>query len=318
MLEAPAPRDDDKRLAALRALNILDTASEERFDRLTRLATNLFDVPIALVSLVDHNRQWFKSVRGLEVSETPRNISFCGHTVFSEEALVVRDASRDVRFADNPLVTGAPHIRFYAGYPLRDICGYVMGTLCIIDSSARSFTKVDMQNLADLAQMAERELNAIQLATHDSLTGLSNRRGLEVLAEKALKYCVRHNVPASLAFFDIDKFKAINDQHGHAAGDEVLKTFSAIMRDQFRDSDTCARLGGDEFVVLMLDATEQQAELAIEHFREAIAKIADKEKRPWSITFSSGVALYNPFKHTSLHQLLQESDQLMYQHKATP
>jgi len=317
MLEALAPRNDDERVAALRALNILDTASEERFDRLTRLATRLFDVPIALVSLIDHNRQWFKSVQGLSVTETPRNISFCGHVVFCHETLVIKDASRDARFADNPLVTGPPHIRFYAGYPLKDIDGFVMGTLCIIDSAPRPFSSEDLQNLTDLGQMAERELNAIQLATHDTLTGLSNRRGLEVLAEKALKYCVRHNAPTSLAFIDLNKFKAINDQHGHAAGDNVLKTFSAMMLERFRDSDICARLGGDEFVILMLDATEQQAAQAIENFREAIAEAGDKGMWPCPITFSSGVVLYNPFRHASLHQLLQESDKLMYQQKET-
>lgn len=316
MLDAPAPRNDDERVAALRALNILDTGSEERFDRLTRLATKLFEVPIALVSLIDQNRQWFKSVKGLSVSETPRNISFCGHVVFCHETLVIKDASRDARFADNPLVTGPPHIRFYAGYPLKDIDGYVMGTLCIIDSVPRPFSSEDLQNLTDLGQMAERELNAIQLATHDSLTGLSNRRGLEALAEKALKYCVRHNVPASLAFFDLNKFKAINDKHGHAVGDQVLKIFSAKMLEKFRDSDICARLGGDEFVVLMLDTTEQQAALAIENFRELVAHSSAEEKLPCSIAFSSGVVFYNPFRHASLHELLLESDKLMYQQKA--
>lgn len=316
MLEAPAPRNDDERVATLRALNILDTGSEERFDRLTRLATKLFEVPIALVSLIDEKRQWFKSVKGLSVSETPRNISFCGHVVFCHETLVIKDASRDARFADNPLVTGPPHIRFYAGYPLKDIDGYVMGTLCIIDSVPRAFSREDLQNLTDLGQMAERELNAIQLATHDSLTGLSNRRGLETLAEKALKYCVRHNVPASLAFFDLNKFKAINDKHGHAVGDQVLKTFSAKMLEKFRDSDICARLGGDEFVVLMLDTTEQQAALAVENFRELVAHSGAEQQLPCSIEFSSGVVFYNPFRHASLHELLQESDKLMYQQKA--
>ena len=316
MLDAPAPRNDDERVAALRALNILDTGSEERFDRLTRLATKLFEVPIALVSLIDQNRQWFKSVKGLSVSETPRNISFCGHVVFCHETLVIKDASRDARFADNPLVTGPPHIRFYAGYPLKDIDGYVMGTLCIIDSVPRPFSSEDLQNLTDLGQMAERELNAIQLATHDSLTGLSNRRGLEALAEKALKYCVRHNVPARLSFFDLNKFKDINDKHGHAVGDQVLKIFSAKMLEKFRDSDICARLGGDEFVVLMLDTTEQQAALAIENFRELVAHSSAEEKLPCSIAFSSGVVFYNPFRHASLHELLQESDKLMYQQKA--
>ena len=112
------PKDEEERLRALRLLNILDTSDEERFDRLTRLAKRMFGVPIALVSLVDENRQWFKSCIGLEVRETPRDISFCGHSILGDDIFIVNDASSDVRFSDNPLVTDDPNIRFYAGCPL--------------------------------------------------------------------------------------------------------------------------------------------------------------------------------------------------------
>jgi len=110
--QRPHPLDEIQRLRTLQGLNLLDTLPEERFDRFTRLAARLFDVPIALVSLVDRNRQWFKSREGLEASETSRDISFCGHAILREEPLVIPDALRDPRFADNPLVTSAPHIRF--------------------------------------------------------------------------------------------------------------------------------------------------------------------------------------------------------------
>lgn len=134
-MQIPAkPADEPARLDALRALNILDTSPEERFDRLTRLAKRLFDVPIALVSLVDVDRQWFKSCVGLDASETPRDISFCGHAIVGDEILMIRDTLVDERFHDNPLVTGAPHIRFYAGCPLRVPNGSKIGTLCLIDA----------------------------------------------------------------------------------------------------------------------------------------------------------------------------------------
>ena len=114
MLKSAIPLDEAKRLATLQALHILDTPPEERFDRLSRLAQRLFNVPIVLISLVDANRQWFKSRQGLSVSETPRDISFCSHAILHEDALVIPDTTLDPRFLDNPLVTGEPSIRFYA------------------------------------------------------------------------------------------------------------------------------------------------------------------------------------------------------------
>ena len=157
MREAPIPEDEELRIKTLRSLCVLDTQSEERFDRITRLAKRLFDVPIALVSLVDSDRQWFKSRQGLDARETPRASSFCGHAILSDELLVVNDASKDDRFADNPLVTGEPHIRFYGGCPVRAENGQRLGTLCIIDRSPRALSESDEQALRDLAGMVEAE-----------------------------------------------------------------------------------------------------------------------------------------------------------------
>ena len=146
------PENEIERVAALHELHILDTTPEERFDRLTRLAKRLFDVPIALVSLVDTNRQWFKSCVGTDASETSRDISFCGHTMLGTEVFVIPDALEDERFADNPLVTDSPNIRFYAGCPISSIEGYNLGTLCIIDTKPRHFTEDDLEALKDLYQ----------------------------------------------------------------------------------------------------------------------------------------------------------------------
>jgi PAS domain S-box-containing protein len=164
MIAPPKPEDEAKRLAALRALKILDTPAEERYDRITRIAQKLFDVPIALVSLVDAERQWFKSRVGLDVIETPRDISFCGHAVLQSDSLVVPDATTDQRFFDNPLVTGNPKIRFYAGQPLRDVDGNKLGTLCLIDRRPRMLDDGQMQLLHDLGIWAENELNAASLS----------------------------------------------------------------------------------------------------------------------------------------------------------
>ena len=138
--------------------------------------------PIALVSLIDENRQWFKSCFGLDVSETDRRISFCGHAILNKGVFVIEDALQDERFADNPLVTGEPHIRFYAGQPLRTMSGKAVGTLCIIDREPRSFGEEDLAMLSDLAAMVEREIMAVQLAISDDLTRISNRRGFLALS----------------------------------------------------------------------------------------------------------------------------------------
>jgi len=163
-MKAPQqPADERERLAALRALNILDTEAEERFDRITRLAKDVFGTPIALVSLVDESRQWFKSRQGLPAAETPRDVSFCGHAILDDGVLVVPDATKDPRFADNPLVLGDPDIRFYAGAPLKTEGGHAVGTLCVIDTRPRTWTDQQSVALRDLADLVEVELGHAQV-----------------------------------------------------------------------------------------------------------------------------------------------------------
>ena len=154
----PIPIDDAERVAALRSLQVLDTPPEERFDRVTRLAAALFRVPVSLVSLVDMNRQWFKSKVGIDTDESPRDSSFCAHAVAARSILVIPDALADDRFRDNPMVTGAPRVRFYAGVPLHLPGGHIMGTLCILDYRPRDFSHVERGLLTDLAATVESEL----------------------------------------------------------------------------------------------------------------------------------------------------------------
>jgi CheY-like chemotaxis protein len=157
---APEPPDEAERLRALRALGILDTPPEERFDRLTRLAVELFDVPIALVTLVDADRQWFKSRQGDVAPETPRDQAFCAHAILDDEPLVVTNALEDERFAENPLVLGPPHLRFYAGQAIHAPQGSRVGTLCLIDHRPRDLSERERKLLADLAALVEAELKA--------------------------------------------------------------------------------------------------------------------------------------------------------------
>ncbi|GAB7128159.1 hypothetical protein JCM19000A_26660 [Silvimonas sp. JCM 19000] len=155
------PDNEAERIGALRDLLILDTQPEERFDNLTRAATGFFNVPIAVVSLVDSNRQWFKSVQGLAATETSRDVSFCGHAILDpQHVMVVEDATLDARFADNPLVAGEPDIRFYAGAPLVLHNGATVGTLCLIDRKPRQFGEPELQMLSDMAKVVVSELEA--------------------------------------------------------------------------------------------------------------------------------------------------------------
>ena len=157
-MDAPLPTLEDRRLAALRASRILDTPREAAFDRIASLAARMLGVPISAVSFVDSDRQWFKATCGLDIRQTSRAVSFCAHAIHSDDVFVVPDAAADPRFADNALVTGAPHIRFYAGAPLLTPEGLALGTLCIIDQRPRSLNKRQRAILRDLAALVVDEL----------------------------------------------------------------------------------------------------------------------------------------------------------------
>jgi len=309
------PADETKRLHALRAYNLLDTPPEERFDRLTRLARRLFDVPIALVSLVDVNRQWFKSCQGLTVTETSRDVSFCAHAILEHDVMMVPNTLSDERFYDNPLVTGDPGIRFYAGCPLVVPNGSSLGTLCLIDVKPRDMGDDERQLLRDLAKMAEQEIGALQMATMDELTLVANRRGFEAQAQQAMTACERLGMPATMLFFDMNDFKGINDRFGHAEGDRALVVFAGILSGLLRETDVVGRLGGDVFVALLTYASHLEATEIMQRLHEAVVGWNLQEQRGYNIKFSVGQIEYDSAKHDSVRSLLADSDQAMYSQK---
>lgn len=164
MLQAPLSPDETERLALLLALEVLDTPAEPAFDRITRLVTRTLHVPIALVSLVDAKRQWFKSRVGLNAIETPREIAFCAHAIVQRGPMIVEDATTDARFADNPLVTAPPNVHFYAGIPIWSAGGKALGTLCAIDSRPRTLTRDELDTLTDLAELVSKEMQQREAA----------------------------------------------------------------------------------------------------------------------------------------------------------
>lgn len=271
MQSAPAHPAERERLAQLHSMGLLDTGPEESFDRITRLAMAMCGTPVALISLVDHNRQWFKSRQGLSATETARDVAFCSHAILDERPLVVEDARLDPRFDDNPLVTGAPNVIFYAGIPLKAPGGMPMGTLCVIDHEARTIDADVIATLHDLALLAEDVMALGQLALLDPLTGLHNRRGLLKTGELVLALADRERRPLSAVYLDIDGLKATNDEHGHEAGDRLITTMADLLRSSMRGADTIARVGGDEFAALLLGADEHGVPHAMQRLTDQLA-----------------------------------------------
>ena len=180
MIKTPVPPDEDARLAALRSLNILDTPAEDRFDRITKMAQHIFSVPFVTLSLIDGNRIWLKSRVGIEAGEWPRGVSFCDHAMIADGMLLIPDAKKDPRFADNPVVTGKPYIRFYAGYPLSNAAGLRMGAFCIKDTKPRELTEEEKKMLEGLAAWAELEINLLQSGRMASIGQLAAGAAREI------------------------------------------------------------------------------------------------------------------------------------------
>jgi diguanylate cyclase (GGDEF)-like protein len=315
MIKPETPENESERLHALKTLQILDTTHEERFDRVTRMAKRIFGVSISLVSLIDQDRQWFKSKQGFEATEMPRDISFCGHAINQDGLFIVPNASKDERFFDNPLVTSAPNIRFYAGYPLKIRGGLNIGTLCLLDEAPREMDEEDQLLFKDLGAIIEQEIRSIQLATLDALTLISNRRGFLNLVDYGFKVCQRNKISMSFLLFDLNKFKAINDQYGHHEGDFVLVKFDQLMIETFRNSDVIGRLGGDEFVAMMTSSDEENTNTILARFEVAIEEANATMNKPYKIEYSVGLVHFQHNTEKTPEEMIQAADAAMYKNK---
>ena len=254
--------NETARLAALQRYNILDTKPEELFDRIARLAKMALQTPIVLVSHFGSNRQWFKSKQGLEATETVRSISFCPHAIEHLEHPL---------FCNNPLVLGAPHIRFYVGVPLRMHDGCKIGTLCAIDQQPRDMP-VDQANApCDLARIVVGEIELCQIATIDILTGALTRHRFDVEINREFSRSRQYRRDLSLIAVDVDHFRAVNDARGHPAGDQVLQSIIEQIKQELRPFDFICRVGGDEFVIALPETGSEHASQFAERVRRKIA-----------------------------------------------
>ena len=331
MLPAPIPADEHLRQRALDDMELLDTPAEPYLDTLVRLTRELFEVESVLISLVDHDRQWFKARIGLDGDTAPRSTSFCGHAVAAREPLVVENALDDPRFADNPVVTGEPFVRFYAGQPLYSRDRQPIGTLCLVHPEPRPFSEAERLRLHDLGILAEGYLQlrsmgqqAQQLrqavnreqrkALIDALTQLWNRAALDQFFAREQASALAAGLSLGAIYIDLDHFKQVNDQFGHAGGDQVLWQSARRMAAALRPNDLLVRLGGEEFVALVAVHDEHELSLIAERVRHTIAD------QPMSIgalqhpmTTSLGTALACPGELQA--ELLERADRALYQAK---
>ena len=263
-------REND-RLAALQQLDLLDTPRDEGFERIVRLIKQIFSIDIGIISLIDGHRQWYKACSGLSADEVSLEDTFCRCVVDCDEPVIVQDATQDARFLKHSAVTGEDHIRFYAGVPLRTKAGHMIGTVCAIDRRPRSFGSRDLGILQELAGAAMDRIDLMQSAATDSLTEAMTRRAFKQEADQLISVALRHQHELSCIVFDIDHFKQVNDQHGHAAGDAVLKAVASVCKATLGAGDLFGRIGGEEFAVVLPHVDRQGALAVAEKLRAAIA-----------------------------------------------
>jgi diguanylate cyclase (GGDEF)-like protein len=325
-----------QRLAAIERYALMDVYAEQSYNDIMLLASQIFQMPIVLISLVEKERQWFRSKIGLEVDQTPIDQSFCAHAILnSSEVMSVEDATQDSRFATNPLVLGDPNIRFYAGAPLVTPDGYALGTLCVIDRVPNRIQPAQAEALRALSRLVVNQFEMRRIAKElqnskedmlqtnqqlgellmtDTLTKIPNRRALEKRSEEEFSRASRSQTPISMLMVDIDKFKSINDQYGHARGDLVLERVAALLRSELRPHDFVARYGGEEFCVILPEIGLEAVMIVAERLRKMVEKM---DCDAVQVTISVGVATqtFNSSTVATWTDLQHRADLALYRAK---
>lgn len=321
------------KLARLHALDSFYTPMEERFERITRLAKRALGVPIAAITVVEGQRQWFKSVLGWRVLELPMSRSLCERVVQTSTQVIVNNTLHDTDFAEHPLVVGKEKFRFYAGYPLKDSNGNTVGTLCAFAFQPRTSGRRFRQALEDLGKLAERELFTMELANaqaalvtklsesrrqamFDPLTRLWNRRGGLKLLNTALKDSVAKDFCLGICLADVDNFKRINDDFGHRVGDEVLRRLARLIVAAVRPTDIVCRYGGEEFLIILRDVDELTCLDIGARICECIRTSPIRTSQgTLSASISVGIAMRKSSDPISSTQLIENADKALYSSK---
>lgn len=331
MLSPEMPCDEVLRQQTLDDNELLDTPADPYLDTLVRVVREVFAVKTVLISLIDHDRQWFKSRIGLEITETPRTISFCAHAILGTQPLIVEDAYNDLRFHDNPVVINNPQIRFYAGQPLFSQEGQPLGTLCLIDPRPGHLSEQQVRLFIDMATLVEGYLKLRHVSEQtaqlraalsreqrktmlDPLTQLWNRAGLNHFLPRQQEQADDLGLQLGVLFCDLDYFKKVNDSHGHAAGDQVLWETARRISAAVRPQDVVTRSGGEEFVVLLQVHDEHELLQIAERIRNALHKEPITiDELQLNLTISIGAALRAAQESPSA--TMNRADQALYQAK---
>lgn len=322
----PVPINEAARLDALRRYDILDTIGEQGYDDVVLLASHILRTPMALISFIDENRQWFKAKVGLVAEETPRELAFCAHTIMDpSRSMVVRDATQDHRFAQHPMVQSPDGIRFYLGAPLVTSDQHAIGTLCVVDKVPRNPSRDQVQALEALSRQVVAQLELRRMADDlrrsqehresylrrlesyqrqleaanaqlrresrtDMLTGVPNHGAFQTFFEDEVCRSVRRGLDLTLILVDVDNFKSYNDCFGHPAGDAALRLVAGHIQANLRADDFLARYGGEEFAVVLPETSSAAADTLAERLRGAIEAAEFPHRR---ITLSIGVCTRN-------------------------
>ncbi|MBP8231826.1 diguanylate cyclase [Rhizorhabdus sp.] len=310
----PRLNDEAGRQAAVDRYEIVDTLPEDQFDRITDLVRTVLRVPMSTITLIDRDRQWFKSRAGVTATETPRSIAFCDRAIRTHAPLVVEDAREHPMFRDNPLVTGEPNVVAYAGVPLRSPDGYNIGTLCAIDVERRAFSAEHIDVLGKLAAIVVDELELRRIAASDALTGLLSRRAMLQAIETTVRDGAEGGIAGSLILLDIDHFKTINDAFGHPAGDEVLRSVARSCVAEAGNDAMVGRLGGEEFALLLPRTGAPEALALSDRLRAAVSALQLDVIDARRVTISAGVSTaHHPVG--SVARWLSIADALLYDAK---
>ena len=302
---APIPLDEDARLESLRELWLLDTEPEERFDRITRMARRLFDVPIAVFGLVDLERVWYKSRVGLELQELPRGESFCAHAILTDGIIQVEDAAEDSRFRASRLVNGPSRARFYAGFPVKSAERRRVGALAIMDTRPRTLEPDDLSMLADLAKGIEAEISAARVSTVDEVTGMLNLRGFYQFAEKLLKISARSGTALTLLYIDV---LTLSRKQAPRENVNVLKQVADAINTTFRQSDVLARIGPSRFCALLPEKAGHAGESSAARLQTAIRAWNMEPGIPFQLELVASGARFDPASPVSVETLMMRSE----------
>lgn len=329
------PFDENDRLEALRNLDLMETPNEERFDRITRLCTEIFQIQYAAINILDSDTQWGKSTCGMERDgvNAPREEAICNHTINQQGVMVIENTRTHEKTKNLKTVTGELELGFYAGHPIYSPENLPIGTLCVFGSEPRTFSEREKRILKDLASIVEGEIQkgpsretyekllqdykkSKRRAEIDDLCQIWDRGAIMELLEREISRADREEEPLSVGLLDLDHFKKVNDKYGHQTGDDVLRTFVKRVQQDLRDYDHFGRYGGEEFLFALVNTEKDVARRIAERIRTAVAETPfQQEDQEIPLTTSIGIVSAAPGDLPDLNTFIAEADENLYRAK---